>query len=218
MKKIMAWNEIYKKRHEDYTYYNLHEAHENLLSVAEFFKEHNVKQVLDLGCGVGRNLIPLVKLGFDVSGIDYADEAVKHTRELLREEHLSADIVEGNIHSTLPYRDNSFDALVSVQVIQHGYEQDVKHTISEIYRVVKPGGEIFITVSGRFSRGKVRPFLVQTAKYVGPHTFIPTQGNEKGQVHFIYTKELILEHFDHFTIEKMWKDPRDYYCFLAKKK
>ncbi len=219
MKKItMAWNEIYKQNHENYKYYNLHEAHENLSSVAEYFKQQHVRAILDLGCGVGRNLIPLVQMGFEVSGIDYANEAVKDTKMTIQKAGLSAGIVVGDMHKTLPYRDNSFDALISVQVIQHGYEPDVKHTISEIHRVVKPDGHIFITVSGRISNGKIRPFLVKTAEQVDPHTFIPVQGNEKGQVHFIYTKDLIMKHFTKFEIEKLWKDSRDYYCFIAKKK
>lgn len=214
---MKAWNQIYKNNSENYTYYDLHEAHEDLLKVAKYFQKNKVKSILDLGCGVGRNLIPLAKMGFDVSGIDYAKEAIRQTKTLLRDNKLKANTVEGDIYKPLPYKDNSFDGLISVQVIQHAHEPDLQKAIKEIYRILKPSGYIFVTVCGRYSKGKVRPCLVKTAKNVGYHTYIPTEGNEKGQVHFIYSKAIILKHFKDFKTEKIWKDSRDYYCFIAKK-
>lgn len=214
---MKAWNQIYKNKAEDYTYYNLHEAHENLQYVSNFFRKKRVKSILDLGCGVGRNLIPLAKIGFDVSGIDYADEAIKQTKSLLEENKLRANLIEGDVYKKLPYEDHHFDAIVSIQVIQHAYETDLVKAIKEIYRILKPNGYIFVTVCGRYSKGKVRPCLVKTAKNIAPHTFIPTEGNETGQVHFIYTKSLILKHFDKFNILKIWRDSRDYYCFIVQK-
>lgn len=214
---MKTWNQIYKNNSENYTYYNLHEAHEDLLKVAKYFQKKKIKSILDLGCGVGRNLIPLAKMGFDVSGIDYADEAIKQTKSLLEENKLRASLIEGDVYKKLPYEDHHFDAIVSIQVIQHAYETDLTNAIKEIYRILKPNGYIFVTVCGRYSKGKVRPCLVKTAKNVAPHTFIPTEGNETGQVHFMYTKSLIVKHFNRFNILKIWRDSRDYYCFIAKK-
>jgi len=214
---MKAWNKIYKNDSARYSYYNLYEAHEDLESVVGILKKNKVETVLDLGCGVGRNLIPLVKQEFSVSGIDYAPEAIKQTSEILKKENLKAQLIEGDIYKILPYKNDFFDAVISVQVIQHAYEKDILKALKEIYRVLKPGGLIFITVCGRISKGKVRPCLVKTAKNVASHTYIPTEGNEKGQVHFIYTKDLISRHFAGFKMIKMWKDSRDYYCFIAKK-
>lgn len=214
---MKAWNQIYKNNLTNYAYYNLHEAHENLDSIVSIFKKNKVKTILDLGCGVGRNLIPLVKQGFKVSGIDYAPEAIKQTSKILNQKKIKACLIKGDIYKTLPYKDASFDALISVQVIQHSYEKDLIKAVKEIYRVLKPNGLMFVTVCGRYSRGKVRPCLVKTAKRVAKHTYIPTEGNEKGQVHFIYSKYLIFKHFKKFKIDKIWKDSRDYYCFIAKK-
>jgi hypothetical protein len=50
---MKAWNQIYKNNSENYTYYNLHEAHEDLLKVVKYFQKNKVKSILDLGCGVG---------------------------------------------------------------------------------------------------------------------------------------------------------------------
>lgn len=214
---MKAWNKIYKNKAENYTYYDLNEAHEDLGNIIDIFKKEKIKRVLDLGCGIGRNLIPLAKHGFIVDGIDYAPEAIKQTKSILKKEKLKATLIEGNIYKTLPYKNESFDGLISVQVIQHANENNLVRAIKEIYRVLKPGGIIFVTVCGRISKGKVRYCLVKTAKKIAPNTYVPSIGDEKGQVHFIYTKSLIYKHFKNFKIKKIWKDDRDYYCFIAQK-
>ncbi|MEK7072021.1 MAG: class I SAM-dependent methyltransferase, partial [Patescibacteria group bacterium] len=72
----------------------------------------------------------------------------------------------GDIFSPLPYNDNYFDAIVSVQVLQHGKEKDIKKSLKEVVRVLKPNGLIFITLCGRVSKGQVRFCLVKTAKKI----------------------------------------------------
>src|SRR5580698_8158547 len=44
------------------------------------FSKHNVRSVLDVACGTGRHSIALAKSGYDVTGIDYADELLKVAR------------------------------------------------------------------------------------------------------------------------------------------
>jgi SAM-dependent methyltransferase len=87
--------------------------------------------------------------------------------------------------------------------------------VSEIKRVLRPGGLVFITVCGRYSKGKVRHCLVETAKQISPNTYVPTQGNERGLVHYIYSKKRILLHFRDFSIESWFTDSKGYYCFFA---
>lgn len=101
--------------------------------------------------------------------------------------------------------------------MQHGTTEQVKKGIDEIKRVLKPKGHIFITLSGRYSEGKIRPFLVKTARKIEDRVYVPTQGSEAGLPHFIYNKELILKHYHNFTILNLWKDAKDYYCFIGQK-
>jgi ubiquinone/menaquinone biosynthesis C-methylase UbiE len=122
----------------------------------------------------------------------------------------------GDAFASLPYADNSFDALVSVQVMQHAKESVIIKAIKEIVRVVKPGGLIFITLCGRCSKGKVRYCLVQTAKKIAPNTYVPTQGNETGLTHFIYNQDLVHKHYKDFKIMDLWRDDKDYYAFVGR--
>ena len=147
-----------------------------------------------------------------------AGKGIKIARRTLRQKTLKANLRIGNIFDKLPYKDDFFDAVVSVQVLQHGKEMDIKKAIREIKRVLRPAGLIFITLSGRCSKGKVRPFLVKTAKKIAPRTYRPTQGKEVGLIHYIFNKRQIKKHFRSFKILKLWRDEKDYYCFMGQNK
>ena len=215
---MLQWDRIYKKEGINCSHYNILKPHEDISKVSDLFKKQKVKRVLDLGCGAGRNLVYLLEKGFDVYGIDYAPEGLKIIKENLKKEKTSCRLKLGNIFNKLPYEDDFFDAVISVQVLQHGRVNEIKKVIKEIERVLKPGGLIFITLSGRISNGKVREYLIKTAKKIAPRTYVPTIGNEKGLTHFIYNKKVIKKHYYNFKILKIWKDSRDYYCFIAQNK
>ncbi len=210
---MRSWEKIYQKSPKAYRYYNLLDPHPDMPKVAGILKKRGVKKVLDLGCGSGRNLFYLVKQRFEVSGIDIAPTGIRQIREKLGDR--KADLKVADIFAKLPYPDDFFDAIVSVQVLQHAKEKKIKGLVSEMVRVLKPKGLIFFTVGGRYSNSKLRYCLVQTAKKIAPNTYVPTLGNEKGLIHFIYNKKILLEHFKAFKLIRLWKDERDYYCFFG---
>ncbi len=214
--KISGWNAIYTDP-ADYTYYDLEKPHEDLDQVIEIFRTNQVKTILDVGCGMGRNLIPLVMSGFSLTGIDSAPEGIKKNKQLLEEKHLNADLAVGAFQH-LPFPPTSFDAVICVQTLNHGFEKDVQQGVAQIQRVLKPGGMLFLTVPGRISQGKVRQLLIKTAKQIEANTYIPASGKEAGIPHHVFSKRLIYQYLKEFRIEKIWKDERDYYCCLARLK
>lgn len=208
------WNEIYKKDSSAYNYYDLTKAHEFMPKLLKVLKEHKANRILDLGCGSGRNFLCLHSSGLDVYGLDIAEEGIKTVKRSVKE-NIEEKLMVRDIYQKLPYSDNFFDAIISIQTLQHGTENQILSTIKEIKRVLKPGGIIFITVSGRISKGKIRYCLVKTAKKIAPHTYVPTLGDEQGLTHFIYTKTILLNHFRKFKIINLFKDSKDYYCLIA---
>jgi SAM-dependent methyltransferase len=108
--------------------------------------------------------------------------------------------------------------VISIQVLSHSGEKGILCAVSEINRILRQGGLLFVTVPGRISNNKVRECLVRTAKKIAPNTYVPTKGDETGLVHFIYNKKLILRHYSLFRIKKIWKDEKDYFCVLGEKK
>lgn len=217
------WEDIFRNQ-EAYSYYSLSEPHEDMDEISASFREHDVKKILDLGCGTGRNLFFLSMQGFEIHGIDLSKTAIAEIKKIcgnIPERNRTGSEIglnTGDIFSRLPFDDDCFDAIISVQALQHSDEKGIIYAISEIKRVLKPGGLIFITVCGRISRGIVRHCLVKTAKKISERTYIPTCGEEIGMTHFIYDKKTLLRHYSGFNIIRIWKDKRDYYCLLAEKK
>ena len=85
-------------------------------------------RILDVGCGNGDFALELLKLGFDVCGIDLSK------CEVLKERHKIVDLQ----HDRYPYPDNYFDVVFSKSVIEHLRDPD--YLIDEAHRVLKPGG------------------------------------------------------------------------------
>ncbi len=96
-------------------------------------------KILEGGCGRGQYVYALQKWGYEAYGVDFAPETVKKITELFPE----MKIVEGDVRA-LPYEDNFFDAYWSFGVIEHFFEGFEK-IASEMKRVVRPGGFIFVT-------------------------------------------------------------------------
>ncbi|KUK82542.1 MAG: Transcriptional regulator, MerR family [Microgenomates bacterium 39_6] len=211
------WDEIHQQSY-NYKYYDLHKPHEDLKLVTDEFRRHNVKRVLDIGCGLGNNLLPLLKYGFDIYGIDSSQEAVARTQDLLTKEGKKPERVVNASFEKIPFSDGWFDAVLSIQTLQHGKEAQIKQGVAEITRILKPEGLLFISLPGRYAHGKERYCLVTTARKIEKRTFVPTQGEEIGIPHHIFNKSMLLEYFCDFTPMKIWQDKKDYYCFLGKKK
>src|SRR3989344_1894822 len=95
------------------------------------------------------------------------------------------------------------------------HEKDILKGILEMERVIKPSGLIFITLLGRISQNKLRYCLVKTAKKIEENTYLPTIGDEIDVPHVIYNKKLIKRHYCNFKFIDLWKDDKDYYCFIA---
>lgn len=93
--------------------------------------------ILDAGCGSGRNMVELAHHGV-VTGVELSDTSVR----LARERDLG-EVVEGSIMD-MPFDEGAFDLTVSLDVIEH-LEEDVG-ALRELRRVTRPGGALLVTV------------------------------------------------------------------------
>jgi len=97
-------------------------------------------KVLEGGCGLGPWVIKLRSLGYDVTGVDYDEVSIRKIREYDKNIPLYMSDVE-----KMPFGDGSFDAYMSLGVLEHFYEGPEK-AIREARRVLKPGGVFMITL------------------------------------------------------------------------
>lgn len=96
--------------------------------------------ILEAGCGLGAVLFKLRALGFNVIGLDYAENAL-HT---VRAYDPTMRVQVGDVHA-LPYRDNSLRGYLSFGVLEH-FEHGVLPALIEANRVLAPGGMLVLTI------------------------------------------------------------------------
>ena len=106
------------------------------------------KTVLDLGCGLGENLIPLVKRGANVIGMDVSPELIALARQRLSNYGLDARLEVRSAYETgLP--DESLDVVFAVAILHH---LDLPPVCAEVYRILRTGGIFVLQEPIRFSR------------------------------------------------------------------
>src|SRR5215510_11869559 len=95
--------------------------------------------VLDLGCGVGRHVVYLAERGFRMAGVDISPSGIRLAQEVCSVRRFN---FEGHVSdmSTLPWKDETFDAVLSISAIHHHRRREIVRTLGEVRRVLKPGG------------------------------------------------------------------------------
>ena len=102
-------------------------------------KDPSKMNVLEIGCGIGRILIPMRKIFGNVTGIDISSEMVLLGQKYVKDIP-NCIIVENNGIDLSEFKDNSFDFCYSFIVFQHIPEKKiVQNYISEVSRVLKSG-------------------------------------------------------------------------------
>jgi SAM-dependent methyltransferase len=153
-------------------------------SLVTDFRRHNCERILDVGCGNGRHLVHLARLGFQVTGLDSSWWGLQVAQEWLAEESLNIELVLADMRQPFPFRSESFQGVLATQVIHHALLPTVIRTAVEIDRILMPGGLLFVSVP--------MPHDPQEGHIeVEPGTFVPTSGTEKGLPHhFFHLEEL----------------------------
>lgn len=93
-------------------------------------------KILDAGCGTGGLLIEMSKK-YNVQGIDVSSEALKFCNKRKVKARL------GSLEE-LPFKSETFDAVTSIDVIYHKFIKDDTKAVSELVRVLKPGGILIL--------------------------------------------------------------------------
>ena len=119
----------------------------------EFFDRHATNwqglKTLDVGCGGGFSCEFMAERGAIVSGIDQSEKCVQAAKNHAIVSDFKIDYRQG-LAENMPYNDNTFDVVICVDVLEH--VADYKQVVSEVHRILKPGGLFFFdTINRTFS-------------------------------------------------------------------
>ncbi len=102
-------------------------------------------RLLNIGCGHGADFLPFSQ-GFQLYGLDISTGMLQYAKKYARKFHFEAGLVHGDA-AHLPFSGESFDWAVAVAAYHHLEKAgDRQQALQELKRVLKPGGQAFITV------------------------------------------------------------------------
>jgi len=106
-------------------------------------------KLLNIGCAHGPDFLPF-KQHFDLYGVDFSIEMLRFAQKHSRKFDLAVSLSLADV-SYLPYLDETFDWAISVATYHHiKGEPEKQAALNELRRVLRPGGEAFITVWNRW--------------------------------------------------------------------
>ncbi len=105
-------------------------------------------RLLNLGCAHGPDFLPFAA-DFDLYGVDFSGEMLRQAGRYQAKFSFAAGLVRADV-ACLPFADESFDRAISVATYHHLPRERQAAAFAELYRVLSPSGEAFITVWNRW--------------------------------------------------------------------
>ena len=145
-------------------------------------------QLLEIGCGMGTDLIQLARRNLKVTGIDLTEEGITLAKKRFDLYNLPAELKIDDAEN-LSFGDNTFDVVYSFGVLHH--TPDTQKSINEVRRVLKPDGLAVIMLYHRHSYN----YLIHRVLDA------PFDGNKKDRcpIERTYKKSEVLTMFEIFS-------------------
>lgn len=128
------------------------------ITLSKYFPLEFGGNILDLGCGTGRFLPWLSKRALLIIGIDVTKKMLKHAKETTRNlENVELILCDGTF---LPFREESFNFILSVWVLQHiSRKEDFKNAVKGIVRTLKMNGRTYLIEQVSKARRMPRDYI-----------------------------------------------------------
>lgn len=155
------------------------------------------KKALDFGCGVGRNLLFMNKLGLESYGIEISKQAVERANNKLFKEgyEARAQVYDGK---KIPFDDDFFDFIISFGVLDHILFSEAKELMEELKRVLKDDGQMLLVIHSYFDSHFGR------GEKIDENTFIINFGKvEIGLPQHYFTEKEVKEVIKGFELERI---------------
>lgn len=154
------------------------------------------RKVYDLGCGLGRHLLFLIEMGFDVYGSDYSLEAVREVNQRLEEIEYPHRVKRESM-TEISEPDEFYDAVITYNVVYHAYLEDMTKALDNIHRILKPGGSLLITFQS------IKSPIYNKEEEVEPGTIVKKEEPEIGVPHHLVDRNEMLRLLSGYRIEEL---------------
>jgi len=188
---MTVWDTIYKKYQNGGLAWaslkeDLHPSFVEFVKRASFVS----KNALDIGCGDGKYLLFLKRMGFQVTGLDSSPTAISMARETVGNSghFVVADMFE---YSSPP---NAYDLIISHAAMHHGLKAKVVSLVTRIPSALRTGGHVFLSLPSEYCR-RNWPTMAGH-KTLADGTCIPVRGPEKGLPHSFFSRPEVEELFN----------------------
>jgi SAM-dependent methyltransferase len=135
---LQWYNDLAKKRYK--TYYSY-------LSEDAEFQYHSGEKVLEVGVGIGTDLVQYAQNGAKVYGIDLGEDQVEFTKLNFKLKGLNFEEIKQGSAESIPYENSVFDLVYSFGVLHH--TPNTEGSIEEVYRVLNNDGQAIIMLYAR---------------------------------------------------------------------
>jgi SAM-dependent methyltransferase len=148
-------------------------------------RSRNLRRGLYIGCGNGRNFIPMAAAGLDLVGLDISAPAVAQLRQ---RRPAAAGLIAGDLGAVAPSA--RFELVIGIQVFQHGDRDQAHRHLSGAAAHVAPGGLLCVRVNATGTDIRHRHERTETAGD-GSFTIRYRSGPKAGlHIHFFTSAEL----------------------------
>lgn len=169
--------------------------HQRLFKAYVVAQDYIKGDVLEVGCGEGRGIELLLPKAGSFTAVD----KIKPVIERLQQKHPSAKLMSMNIPPLAGLANNTYDVVVSFQVIEHIANDTL--FLEEIHRVLKPGGTALLTTPNRrmsLTRNPwhIREYLPEELEQLARRFFADVQmkgitGNQKVMTYYEDNKKSV---------------------------
>ncbi len=133
---------IYRDMPLDGIPWNISDPPAMLVKAVEAEKIKPCKTV-DLGCGAGNYAVWLAQHGFDVTGIDISEHAIKHAGDLAIRMGVSCRFVAADLLGDLRKFHENYDFAYDWEVLHHIFPQDRECYLNNVHSILRPNGMYF---------------------------------------------------------------------------
>ncbi len=171
----------------------------------ELIRNKNIKTMLELCSGDGRNIVYFSELNYEVIGLESNESLFNKSLELIKKQKSSAQVqLHPIFNDILPFNESEFDFVYTYQYINHSFKQNIEEVFKEIYRILKKGGLFSIKVSDidQFNVKHLEDdiyveedpeFLQIKFQKLANQTFTKLEGDEKGIPHYGFTQSELID-------------------------